>query len=151
MRATPGGSASGSGSLTALDGAAPAAVIFDAMNYAKAHGVDVVLADTAGRSHTNLNLTEEMKKICRVNKPDAKILVLDALTGNDIYDQCKMFDEAVGVDGLILTKVDVYDKGGAAISASHTLGKPILYMGIGQQYSDLVPFDSKSVVNSLFS
>ena len=113
--------------------------------------MNIVLAATAERSHKNLNLTEELKKICRVNKPDVKILVLDILTGNDIYDQCKMFDEAVGVDGLILTKADVYDKGGAAISASHTLRKPILYIGVGQNYEDLLPFSPQKIVENLFS
>lgn len=130
-------------------GADPAAVIFDAVKYANAHSVDVVLADTAGRSHVNLNLMDELKKIVRVNKPDLKILVLDALTGNDIYDQSKLFDGAVGVNGLILTKADVYDKGGAALSAAHTIGKPLLFLGVGQDYSDLKPFDADEIVKSL--
>lgn len=132
-------------------GADPAAVIFDAVKHATAKGIDVVLADTAGRSHANLNLMDEMKKIIRVNKPDLKILVLDALTGNDIYEQCRLFNDAVGVDGLILTKADVYDKGGAALSAAWTIKKPLLFLGVGQDYKDLQPFDAEKIVDSLLS
>ena len=130
-------------------GADPAAVIFDAVKHAKAKDIDVILADTAGRSHANVNLMDELKKIIRVNNPDLKILVLDALTGNDIYDQCKLFNDAVDVDGLILTKADVYEKGGAAISASFTIKRPILYLGVGQNYEDLEKFDSNKIVERL--
>jgi fused signal recognition particle receptor len=130
-------------------GADPAAVIFDAVKHAQSKNIDVVLADTAGRSHANVNLMDELKKIIKVNKPDLKILVLDALTGNDIYDQCKMFNDAVGVDGLIITKADVYEKGGATLSASHTIKKPILYLGVGQDYKDLEKFDSNKIVERL--
>ncbi len=132
-------------------GADPAAIIFDSVKYAEAHHIDVVLADTAGRSHANVNLIDELKKITRVNKPDLKILVLDALTGNDIYDQCKMFNDAVGVDALIITKADVYEKGGAALSASHTIGKPTLFLGVGQNYEDLIKFDPKKIAENLLS
>ena len=130
-------------------GSDPAAVIFDAVKHATAKKIDVVLADTAGRSHANVNLVDEMKKIIRVNKPDLKILVLDALTGNDIYEQCKLFNEAVGVDGLILTKADVYDKGGAALSAAWTIKKPMLFLGVGQEYEDLQPFNPEKIVDNL--
>ena len=130
-------------------GADPAAVVFDAVKHAKSKGIDVVLADTAGRTHTNVNLMEELKKIVRVNKPDMKILVLDSLTGNDIYDQSKLFDEAIGIDGMILTKTDIYEKGGAALAASHTINKPILYMGVGQGYDDLEKFDKKKIIKTL--
>ena len=130
-------------------GSDSAAVIFDAVKHAKASGSRVVLADTAGRSHANVNLMDELKKICRVNKPDMKILVLDSLTGNDIYDQVRMFNEAVGIDGIILSKADVYDKGGAALSATHTSGKPILFLGTGQEYSDLKEFNPEEIVKSL--
>jgi fused signal recognition particle receptor len=130
-------------------GADPAAVIYDAVKHAKSKGIDVVLADTAGRSHSNANLMDELKKIIKVNSPDLKILVLDALTGNDIYDQCKLFNDAVSVDGMILTKADVYEKGGAALAAAHTVKKPILYMGIGQNYEDLEKFDSKKIADRL--
>ena len=121
-------------------GADSAAVIFDAKKHAAATGSRLVLADTAGRSHSNVNLMDELKKVARVNNPDLKILVLDSVTGNDIYDQCNLFNEAVGVDAIILTKADVYEKGGAALSAAYTLKKPILYIGTGQNYDDLKEF-----------
>jgi fused signal recognition particle receptor len=130
-------------------GADPAAVIFDAVKHARAKDMDVVLADTAGRSHSNVNLMDELKKIIRVNKPDLKILVLDALAGNDIYDQCKLFNDAVGVDALIITKADVYEKGGATLSASFTIKKPILYIGVGQEYENLERFDPDKMVEKL--
>jgi fused signal recognition particle receptor len=130
-------------------GADPAAVIFDAVKHAQSKDVDVILADTAGRSHANLNLMDELKKIIKVNNPDLKILILDALTGNDIYDQCKLFNNAVGVDALIITKADVYEKGGATLSASFTIKKPILYLGVGQKYEDLEKFDSNKIVEKL--
>ncbi|MEM5772231.1 MAG: signal recognition particle-docking protein FtsY [Candidatus Aenigmatarchaeota archaeon] len=128
----------------------PAAVIFDARKYAEAHNIDVILADTAGRSHANLNLMDELKKIVRVNKPDMKILVLDALTGNDIYDQCKFFNDAVEIDGLIITKADVYEKGGALISAAYTLKKPILFIGTGQNYQDLKKINIDEIIKNIF-
>jgi fused signal recognition particle receptor len=130
-------------------GADPAAVIFDAVKAATARDVDIVLADTAGRSQANLNLMEELKKIIRVNKPDLKILVVDCLTGNDAVDQARLFDEAVGVDGIIMTKADVYEKGGAVLSASHAINKPILYIGTGQDYQDIEKFDVDKVVQTL--
>ncbi|MBI2583255.1 MAG: signal recognition particle-docking protein FtsY, partial [Candidatus Aenigmarchaeota archaeon] len=130
-------------------GADSAAVIFDAMKHAAATGSKVVLADTAGRSHSNVNLMDELKKVIRVNKPDMTILVLDSLTGNDIYDQARLFDEAVGIDGIILTKADVYDKGGAAISAAFTIKKPVLFLGVGQNYEDLKEFDAEEIVKNV--
>lgn len=130
-------------------GADSAAVIFDAVKHARAVSSKLVLADTAGRSHANLNLMDELKKVIRVDKPDLKILVLDALAGNDIYDQARLFDQAVGVDAIILTKADVYDKGGAALSAAYTLKKPILFLGTGQEYKDLQPFNPQKIVENL--
>ncbi len=130
-------------------GSDSAAVIFDAKKHAAASGSKLVLADTAGRSHSNVNLMDELKKVARVNQPDLKILVLDSVTGNDIYDQCKLFNDAVGVDAIILTKADVYDRGGAALSAAYTLKKPILYIGIGQEYEDLKEFKPEEIVKNL--
>lgn len=130
-------------------GADSAAVIFDAVKHASAVGSRIVLADTAGRSHSNVNLMDELRKIVRVNKPDLKILILDALTGNDIYDQSLLFEKAAGVDGIILTKADVYEKGGAALSATHTIKKPVLYLGVGQEYDDLKEFDAEEIVENL--
>ncbi|MFH0832975.1 MAG: signal recognition particle-docking protein FtsY [Candidatus Aenigmatarchaeota archaeon] len=130
-------------------GSDSAAVIFDAKKHAEAVGAGIVLADTAGRSHANANLMDELKKICKVNNPDMKILVLDSLTGNDIYEQSRLFNDAVGVDGIILTKADVYEKGGAALSASYTIKKPILYLGVGQNYDDLKEFNPQDIADKL--
>jgi len=130
-------------------GADSAAVVFDAKKHAAAQKSKLVLADTAGRSHANVNLMDELKKVVRVNSPDMKILVLDALTGNDIYDQAKLFNDAVGVDAIILTKTDVYEKGGAALSAAYTLKKPILFMGTGQGYENIKEFDPRAIADML--
>ena len=130
-------------------GADAAAVIFDAKKHAAATGSKLVLADTAGRSHSNVNLMDELKKVARVNQPDMKILVLDSVTGNDIYDQCRLFNDAVGVDAIILTKADVYERGGSALSAAYTLKKPILYIGVGQEYTDLKEFKPEEIVKNL--
>jgi len=132
-------------------GADPAAVVYDAIEYAKANGIDFVLADTAGRAHTNKNLLDQMKKIIRVNKPGMKILVLDSLTGNDILYQCKFFDEALNVDALIFTKVDVNEKGGNIISSSYILKKPILFLCTGQNYENLEKYDPNKVLNAILS
>ncbi len=130
-------------------GADSAAVIYDAMEHAKARELDVVLADTAGRTHTNVNLMNELNKIIKVNKPDLKILVIDSLTGNDAVEQARAFDESVGVDGIILTKMDVNEKGGAALSVAHTIGKPILYIGTGQEYGNLEEFNPRKIIQNL--
>lgn len=130
-------------------GADPAAVAFDAIKHAKAKGIDSVLIDTAGRMHSNENLIEEMKKIIRVTKPDLKIFVGESITGNDCVEQAKTFNEAVGIDGIILAKADIDEKGGAAVSVSYVTKKPILYLGTGQKYSDLQRFDSEIVVKNL--
>lgn len=127
-------------------GADPAAVGFDAIAYAKAHNIDCVLVDTAGRLHSNVNLMDEMKKIIRVTKPDLKIFVGEAITGNDCVDQARRFHEAIGIDGIILAKADVDEKGGAALSISYVTGKPILYLGTGQKYSDLEEFDKEKIL-----
>lgn len=129
-------------------GADPAAVAFDAIAYAKANGIDFVLIDSAGRAHTNRNLMDQMKKIIKVNNPDFKILVIDSLTGNDAVLQARMFNE-VGVDGVIFTKVDVNEKGGAILSVTHELKMPILFLGLGQEYKDFEKFDAKDFVNKL--
>ncbi|MFA6330177.1 MAG: signal recognition particle-docking protein FtsY [Candidatus Micrarchaeia archaeon] len=122
-------------------GADPAAVAFDAIKHAQSVGAAVVLIDTAGRQETNRNLIEEMKKIDRVAKPDFKIFIGEALAGHVLVEQVKSFDAAVGVDGIILTKLDCDAKGGNSISIAHDAAKPIMFFGIGQEYGDLVPFD----------
>lgn len=130
-------------------GSDPAAVAFDAISHAGANHLDVVLIDTAGRMHSNVNLMDEIKKIVRVAKPDLKIFVGESITGNDCVEQAKRFNEAVGMDAIILTKADVDEKGGTAISISYVTKKPIIYMGTGQNYSDLKPFDASIIVESL--
>jgi fused signal recognition particle receptor len=130
-------------------GADPAAVAFDAIKHAEAKGVDVVLIDTAGRLHNNINLVDEMKKIVRVAKPDLKIFVGESITGNDCVEQAQQFDQAVGIDGIVLAKADIDEKGGAAISVGYVTRKPILYMGTGQEYADLERFEPEKVLASL--
>lgn len=130
-------------------GADSAAVVYDAVEHAKSKGIDFVLADTAGRSHANRNLMDELKKIVRVNNPDLKILVMDSLTGNDLVEQGRNFDEAVGIDAMIFTKVDVNEKGGGMLSACYAVKKPILYIGLGQEYGDIEIFDPKKFVKDL--
>ena len=128
----------------------PAAVAFDAIDHAKAKHKDVVLIDTAGRMQTNNNLLDEMKKIVRVAKPDLKIFVGDSLAGNDATEQAKAFDDAVGIDAVILTKIDADSKGGAALSIAHTIGKPIAFVSNGQEYEEIIKFDADWMVNRLF-
>ena len=132
-------------------GADPAAVGRDGVLYAKAHHVDCLLIDTAGRMQTNQNLMEEMSKIGRVVKPDFRIFVADALTGNDAVSQAQLFNQHVGFDGAILTKADADVRGGAALSIVYTTGKPVLFLGVGQGYDDLAPFDSKAFLGSLLA
>jgi fused signal recognition particle receptor len=131
-------------------GADPAAVAYDAIDHARAKHKDVVLLDTAGRVQTNINLMDEMAKIKRVAKPDLIIFVGDALSGNDAVDQAKRFNEVVGIDGVILTKVDTDAKGGSALSVAYTIGKPLLFIGVGQGYNDQVPFDPDWMINNIF-
>ena len=127
----------------------PAAVAFDGVKYAKAHNLDVVLIDTAGRQHSNKNLIEEMKKIIKVVKPDLKIFIGESITGNDCIEQVKQFNEAISIDSIILSKVDVDEKGGAAISVSYVSGKPIIYIGTGQRYNDLEKFSKEKILKNL--
>jgi len=122
-------------------GADPAAVAYDAISHAKAHGVSVVLIDTAGRIQTNRNLMNELAKIKRVINPDLTILTVDALTGNDAVMQAEEFHKSVGIDGTVLTKVDADVKGGAALSVTYVTGKPIVFIGTGQKYENLEKFD----------
>jgi len=131
-------------------GADPAAVAYDAIDHAKAKHKDVVLLDTAGRVQTNINLMDEMAKIKRVAKPDLIIFVGDALSGNDAVEQAKRFNEIVGIDGVILTKVDTDAKGGSALSVAYTIGKPLLFVGVGQGYEDQIPFDPEWMISNIF-
>lgn len=131
-------------------GSDPAAVAYDAIEHAKAKKKDVVLIDTAGRMQTNINLMEEMKKIKRVANPHMVVFVGDALSGNDVIEQAKKFDDAVGMDGVVLTKIDADAKGGAALSIAHAIRKPIMFVGTGQEYDDLMKFSAKWMVERLF-
>src|SRR3989344_5453317 len=130
-------------------GADSAAVAFDAVKYAQKQNIDVVLIDTAGRLHSDSNLMDELKKIVKVSKPDIKIFVGESITGNDCIEQAQKFDELIGIDCLILTKADVDEKGGTALSISYVTKKPILYIGTGQNYSDLKPFTKELVMDNL--
>jgi len=130
-------------------GADPAAVAFDAIKMGKAKNLDVVLIDTAGRQHSNTNLIDEMKKIIRVATPDLKIYIGEMIAGNDCIEQIQSFDEAVEIDGAILTKVDVDEKGGTAISVTYVTKKPIYFLGTGQEYNDLEVFNKEKIIKNL--
>ncbi|MCW4018278.1 MAG: signal recognition particle-docking protein FtsY [Candidatus Bathyarchaeota archaeon] len=130
-------------------GADPAAVAYDTISHAKAHGVNVVLIDTAGRMQTNQNLMSELSKVKRVVKPDFTILTVDSLAGNDAVQQAEEFNKCVGIDATILTKVDADVKGGAALSVTYVTQKPILFIGVGQSYKDLEVFNPEKFVNMI--
>ena len=128
----------------------PAAEAYDAIEHAVAKRRDAVLIDTAGRMQTNNNLIDEMKKIVRVAKPALKIFVGDSLAGNDAVEQARAFDDAIGVDAIILTKIDADSKGGAALSIAHTIGKPIAFVCNGQEYDNIVKFNADWMLDRLF-
>jgi fused signal recognition particle receptor len=127
----------------------PAAVAFDAVRHAEAKGIDIVIIDTAGRLHSNDNLMNELKKLIKVNKPDLKLFVGESITGNDCVEQAKVYDEIIGIDAIILSKADVDEKGGAALSISYVTKKPVLFIGTGQTYDDLKKFDKKEIMAGL--
>jgi len=130
-------------------GADPAAVAYDAISHAKAHGTNIVLIDTAGRMQTNQNLMNELAKVKRVVKPNLTILTVDSLAGNDAVQQSEEFHKCVGIDATILTKVDADVKGGASLSVTYVTKKPILFIGVGQSYKDLELFDPQKFVNMI--
>jgi fused signal recognition particle receptor len=138
------------------EGADPSAVVFDALEAAKSRQKDVVIIDTAGRLHTKINLMEELKKMRRViqkvipEAPHQTLLVLDATTGQNSISQSRQFIDTVGVDGIILTKLDGTAKGGAVIAISHELGLPVDYVGLGEKIDDLEPFDPNLFAEGLF-
>ena len=131
------------------EGADPSAVLFDTVQYAISHKIDVVLADTAGRFHTKSNLMNQLEKIKRVMKPDLVVYVDEAVAGNDAVIRAAEFDRTVGADAIVLTKADMDSRGGAAISIAHTIGKPLMFLGVGQGYDDILPFDPAGVVDEL--
>ncbi len=138
------------------EGADPSAVVFDAISSAKAKNTDVLIIDTAGRLHVKANLMEELKKMDRVigrEFPDAnvyKLIVLDATTGQNSFNQVEVFSQAVGIDGIILTKLDGTAKGGFIISLSYELEVPVCFVGTGEKIDDIEDFDAQDFVDSLF-
>jgi fused signal recognition particle receptor len=136
-------------------GADPAAVVFDGLTAALARGVDTVFIDTAGRLHTKVNLMEELKKINRTvakkipGAPHETFLILDATTGQNALSQARLFHEAVGLTGIILTKLDGTAKGGVALAVAHETGLPLRYLGVGEGLEDLRPFDAPAFVAAI--
>jgi fused signal recognition particle receptor len=127
----------------------PAAVAFDTIKYANKNKTQVVLIDTAGRMHTATNLLREMEKIKRIASPDRTIFLGESITGNDSVDQVRAFDETIGIDGIILSKADIDEKGGTALSVGYITKKPVLFLGTGQKYKDLEPFNKWKFLESL--
>ena len=138
------------------EGSDPSAVVFDALSSAKAKGTDVVIIDTAGRLHVKANLMEELKKMDRVVKrecPDAhfyKLLVLDATTGHNAVNQARVFDGAIELDGIVLTKLDGTAKGGFVVSLCSELGIPVMFAGVGEKLEDIELFDPEEFINNIF-
>ncbi len=130
-------------------GSDPAAVAFDAVSFAQSHKIDVVLIDSAGRQETNRNLLDELKKMVRVVKPDLKVYVGESFGGNQIIGQITEFDKAIGIDGVILTKLDCDAKGGSAISVAHATSVPVIYVGTGQAYPDLQAFSPSEMARGI--
>ncbi|MCC7574748.1 signal recognition particle-docking protein FtsY [Candidatus Woesearchaeota archaeon] len=127
----------------------PSAVAFDAIRHAEAKNLDVVVIDTAGRLHSNDNLMNELKKLVRVNKPDLKLFVGESITGNDCVEQARKYDEIIGIDAIVLSKADIDEKGGAALSISYVTKKPVLFIGTGQNYEDLEIYDEQKILSNL--
>ncbi|MEW5996887.1 MAG: signal recognition particle-docking protein FtsY [Candidatus Micrarchaeota archaeon] len=132
-------------------GSDPTALAFDAVEYAKAHGADAVLIDTAGRQDTNINLINQLKKMDRVIAPQLKIYVGESIAGNAIVEQISVFHKEIGLDGVILTKLDCDAKGGAVVSVSKVTGLPVIYVGTGQGYGDIEPFDPDRIIGEILS
>jgi fused signal recognition particle receptor len=130
-------------------GADPASIAFDAIAYAKAHGIQTVLIDSAGRQETNKNLINEMQKMVRVAKPDLTIFVGESTAGNALSEQVREFNKFMKIDGIILTKIDCDVKGGNAISIAYTTGIPILFLGTGESYEALQPYTPEFIVDAI--
>ncbi|MFC7204973.1 signal recognition particle-docking protein FtsY [Haloferax namakaokahaiae] len=135
--------------ITHEQGGDPAAVIYDAVEYADAHDIDIVLGDTAGRLHTSNDLMAQLEKIDRVVGPDLTIFVDEAVAGQDAVERARKFNDAASIDGAILTKADADSNGGAAISIAYVTGKPILFLGVGQGYDHIERFDPEAMVERL--
>jgi fused signal recognition particle receptor len=130
-------------------GVDPASVAFDAVAYAKKNKIACVLIDTAGRMHTSKNLMAQIEKISKVAKPDLKIYVGESTTGNDAIEQIKSFNFSIGIDGIILSKADIDEKGGTALSVGYVTKKPILFLGTGQEYHEIEAFDKQKFIERL--
>ena len=135
--------------ITHEQGGDPAAVLYDAVEYAEANDIDVVLGDTAGRLHTSNDLMAQLEKIDRVVDPDMTLFVDEAVAGQDAVERAKQFNDAAEIDGTVLTKADADSSGGAAVSIAHVTGKPILFLGVGQGYDDLDRFDPDEIVDRI--
>ena len=135
--------------ITDLNTQDSCSIIFDTIKHAKAKDYDVVIADTSGRIQNNQDLMGELKKISRVNNPDATILVVDSLTGSDVVSQAAEFDKNIAVDALILTKTDVDEKGGAFLSATYVAKKPVLYIGSGQNMQDFEEYNKEKILENM--
>ncbi len=129
----------------------PASVAYDAIDHAKAKGIEVVLVDSSGRQVNDKNLMREIEKIGRIAQPDLRLFIGDSLAGNDALYQAKEFNKAVGIDASILTKLDADAKGGAALSIIRETQKPIIFVGTGQQYDDLKPFNKDFFLSNLLN
>tara|TARA_Y100000310_G_C20630984_1_gene788640 strand:+ start:607 stop:1674 length:1068 start_codon:yes stop_codon:yes gene_type:complete len=127
----------------------PAAVAFDAVKHAQANNIDIVLIDTAGRIHSDTNLMNEVKKVVRIAQPDMNLFIGESITGNDCVEQAQQFNEAVGIDGVILSKADIDEKGGAALSVSYVTKKPIFFLGVGQNYEALESFSVEKLLSTI--
>jgi len=141
--------------ISTQQGHDPSAVVYDTIESAKAKGYDNVIIDTAGRLHTQSNLSEELKKMLRVaNKaqvgaPNRKMLILDGTQGSSSINQAKAFDDIIGIDGIIITKLDGTAKGGSVLSIADELQMPIFYIGTGEQPKDLIPFKANEYINTI--
>ena len=141
--------------ISTQQGHDPSAVVYDAIESAKAKGFDNIIIDTAGRLHTQANLSEELKKMIRVagkaldGAPHRKILVLDGTQGSSSINQAKAFNEMMGIDGIIITKLDGTAKGGSVLSIADELKMPIFYIGTGEQPADLIKFKANEYINSI--
>ena len=142
--------------VKSVEGSDPSAVVFDALSSVKAKKTDVLIIDTAGRLHTKSNLMEELKKMSRVVEreyPEAnfyKLIALDATTGQNALSQVEVFNEAIGIDGIILTKLDGTAKGGFVVSLCNELCVPVAYVGTGEKIEDVDVFDKEAFVDAIF-
>ena len=130
-------------------GSDPSSVAFDAIEHARARDLDYVLVDSAGRMQTNRNLIDEMRKIKRVAKPDLTVMVLDSMIGQDAYNQAEVFMNEIKFDSVVLTKLDTDARGGAVLTIVHQLKKPVLFLGTGQGFDDLIKFDPEWYIEKI--